>query len=204
MNVYKGKTLDNVLESIAEEKNVAVEDITYYVLEENAGFLGFGASVRVEAFTPKDVEDFIDNYLKNFFESLDMKVEREIELNKNNLDIKLNAENNGILIGKNGQSLQGLNTLLRQVVNSTFKRRFYVFVDINNYKQDRYQRLKGLARSVAKKVRRSKVDASLDPMPNDERRIIHQELSGMSKVRTKSEDSGRKRHLKIIYDENKE
>ena len=204
MNVYTGKTLDQVLASIAKEKDVALEEITYYVLEENTGFLGFGASVSVEAFTPKDVEDFVDAYLSKFFDALDMAVEKEIKLTKNNLNINLNAPNNGILIGKNGQSLQGLNTLIRQVVNSTFKRRFYVFVDINNYKEERYQRLRALARSVGKKVRRSKIDASLDPMPNDERRIIHQELTNMPKVLTKSEDSGRKRHLKIIYDENKE
>ena len=38
MNVYTGKTLDQVLASIAKEKDVALEEITYYVLEENTGF----------------------------------------------------------------------------------------------------------------------------------------------------------------------
>ncbi|HZJ86920.1 MAG TPA: R3H domain-containing nucleic acid-binding protein [Erysipelothrix sp.] len=204
MKVYTGKTLDDVLASIAQEKDVALEDITYYVKEEKAGFLGFGASVSVEAFTTKDVVEFVEDYLGNFFSALDMDVEIEVEQNKNSIDINLNASNNGILIGKNGQSLQGLNTLIRQVVNSTFKRRFFVFVDINNYKQNRYQKLRAMGRRVAKKVSRSKVDASLDPMPNDERRVIHQELSGMPNIRTKSEDSGRKRHLKIMYDPNKE
>lgn len=204
MNVYTGKTLEVVLASIAKEKNVAVEDITYYVIEESAGFLGFGASVSVEAFVSKDVEVFVQDYLNNFFNNLDLNVEVESELVKNKLNIKLNAENNGILIGKNGQTLQGLNTLIRQVVNSMFKRRFFVFVDINNYKQERYQRLRALARSVGKKVSRTKIDASLDPMPNDERRVIHQELTNMPHVKTISEDSGRKRHLKIIYDANKE
>ncbi len=204
MNVYTGKTLDNVLAAIAKEKDVAVEEITYYVIEESTGFLGFGASVSVEAFAPKDVTNFVEEYLGNFFLGLGLEVEISSELTRSNLNINLNADNNGILIGKNGQTLQGLNTLIRQVVNSKFKRRFYVFVDINNYKQERYQRLRALARSVAKKVKRTKIDASLDPMPNDERRVIHQELTNMPNVKTISEDTGRKRHLKIIYDANKE
>ncbi len=204
MKVYTGKTLDDVLASIAKEKDVALEDITYYVKEEKSGFLGFGSSVTVEAFTSKDVVEFVEDYLANFFAALEIDVEQEVKLEKNSLDIKLNASNNGILIGKNGQSLQGLNTLIRQVVNSTFKRRFFVFVDINNYKQDRYQKLRAMGRRVANKVKRSKIDASLDPMPNDERRVIHQELSNMPNIRTKSEDSGRRRHLKIMYDANKE
>lgn len=204
MNVYKGKTLESVLEDIAAKKNVDVSDITYYVLEENKGFLGFGASVEVEAFISEDVVNFIKDYLDNFFTGFDLEVSHEIDLNRNSLDVKLNSENNAILIGKNGQSLQGLNVLLRQVVNSTFKRRFFVTVDINNYKQNRYKKLRNLANHLAKKVQRSTIAVSLDPMPNDERRMIHQELSKMPKIKTVSEGSGRNRHLKIIYDENKE
>ena len=204
MKKYTGKTLDEVLSNIAAEKDVAVETITHFVLEEKSGFLGFGASVTVEAFVPSDVVLFVEDYLDNYFKGFDLDITREVEIINNNININLNSDNNGILIGKNGQTLQGFNVLLRQVVSSTFKRRFFVMVDINNYKKDRYKRLRALAKSIGRKVARTKVDASLDPMPNDERRVIHQELSKMPKVRTRSEDSGRNRHLKVIYDENKE
>lgn len=204
MKVYTGKNLETVLENIAKEKDVELAEITYYVIEEKQGFLGFGSSVSVEAFVPQDVVEFVDAYLSNFFEQIELDVEKEIKLNKNNLDVRLNSSNNGIIIGKNGRSLQGLNVLLRQVVNSNFKRRFFVKVDINDYKEDRYDKLRKLAHNLARKVKRSKVDVSLDPMPNDERRIIHQELSNVKNIITKSEDSGRNRHLKIMYDKNKE
>lgn len=204
MDVYTGKTLDDILDKVASEKNVDRQELTYYVTEEKTGFLGFGASVQAEVFAPSDVQAYIENYLSSFFDGLGQAVEVNVEVQKNNVNIGLNADNNAILIGKNGRSLQGLNTLMRQVVNSTFKRRFYVMVDINNYKQDRYQKLKSLARHVAKTVKRTKVDASLDPMPNDERRIIHKELTTISGIRTESEGQGRNRHLKIIYDATKE
>ena len=204
MNVYTGKTLDDILNKVAKEKNVERETLTYFITEEKQGFLGFGASVTAEVFAPSDVKDYIDDYLNAFFEGLGQDVEIETEVVKNNVNISLNAENNAILIGKNGRSLQGINTLLRQVINSTFKRRFYVMVDINNYKQDRYQKLKNIGRRVAKTVQRTKVAASLDPMPNDERRIIHKELSGMKNIRTESEGQGNNRHLKIFYEESKE
>ena len=41
-------------------------------------------------------------------------------------------------------------------------------------------------------------------MPNDERRIIHKELTDMPKIRTESEGSGNRRHIKIVYDDTKE
>ena len=204
MDVYTGKTLDDILDKVASDKNVDKHELTYYVTEEKPGFLGFGASVTAEVFAPADVKDYVTDYLKGFFDGLSQDVNVTVEVTRNNVNIDLNADNNAILIGKNGRSLQGLNTLMRQVVNSTFKRRFYVMVDINNYKKDRYQKLRNLATRVANTVRRTKVAASLDPMPNDERRIIHKELSKMDNIKTESEGKGRHRHLKIMYDENKE
>ena len=204
MDLYTGKTLDELLEKAATEKNVSVSELTYFVTEENKGFLGFGASVSAEVFADADVKVFVEDYLRNFFDGLGQEVEIDVTMHKNNVTVGLNASNNAILIGKNGRSLQGLNMLLRQVVNSTFKRRFFVSVDINNYKQDRYQKLRNLAKHIAKTVRRTKVSASLDPMPNDERRIIHKELTDMPNIRTESEGAGNRRHIKIVYDENKE
>ena len=42
VKVYTGKNLDDLLKSVAAEKGVAVEELTYTVKEEKAGFLGIG------------------------------------------------------------------------------------------------------------------------------------------------------------------
>jgi spoIIIJ-associated protein len=116
----------------------------------------------------------------------------------------LNAENNAILIGKNGQTLTAINTVVRAAVNSSFKRRFNVMVDINNYKVDRYDKVMQIASRVARTVQRTKISATLDPMPNDERKVVHQFLSEMKNIRTESEGEGINRRLKIIFDRNKD
>jgi len=115
----------------------------------------------------------------------------------------LDAENNAILIGKAGQTLQAINTVVRGAVNSHFKGKFNVLVDINNYKQDRYEKVKALADRVARSVLRSKTTATLDPLPNDERKVIHQYLSEMPHIKTESVGEGNQRRLKIVYDKNK-
>ena len=60
-----------------------------------------------------------------------------------------------------------------------------------------------MARRIAKTVQRTKVEAILDPLPNDERKVIHQYLGEMKNIRTESVGEGRDRRLKIIYDEHK-
>ncbi len=204
MKRYEGKTLDDILNNVAKIKNCDVGDLTYYVVEEKSGILGIGRQVIAEVYALSDVENFIDEYLNNFFKGLELEVEVEVKRHNDAFYVKLNAENNAMLIGKGGTTLQAVNKVVRAAANSEFKRRFYVMVDINNYKSERYEKLKGIAKRAAISVQRTKVEVSLDPMPNDERKIIHQYLGEMKNIRTISEGEGNSRHLKIVYDNKKE
>jgi spoIIIJ-associated protein len=203
MKSYSGKNLEDLLQSVAREKGVKVEDLTYFVTEEKTGFLGFGASVTAEIYALSDVRDFLKDYLDRFFKSLEQDVEVEVIQETDAFRIMLNAENNAILIGKNGQTLTSINTVVRAAVNSSFKRRFNVMIDINNYKVDRYDKVMQIAARVARTVQRTKISATLDPMPNDERKVVHQFLSEMKNIRTESEGEGINRRLRILFDRNK-
>lgn len=204
MKKYEGKTLDDVLNDVAKEKHCEVSELTYYILEEKAGVFGIGKQVIAEVYALSDVEEFIDNYLRNFFKGLEIDVEIDVNRRNDAFQIKINAENNAMLIGKNGSTLAALNTVVRAAANASFKRRFYVLIDINNYKSERYEKLKSMAKKIAYTVINSKTTATLDPMPNDERRIIHQHLTEMKNIKTVSEGEGNYRHLKIIYDGKKD
>ncbi len=204
MKSYSGKNLEDLLQSVAREKGVKVEDLTHFITEEKTGFLGFGASVTAEIYALSDVRDFLQEYLERFFKTLEQNVEVEVLQDSDTFKVMLNAENNAILIGKNGQTLTAINTVVRAAVNSSFKRRFNVMVDINNYKVERYDKVMQIAARVARTVQRSKISATLDPMPNDERKVIHQYLSEMKNIRTESEGEGINRRLKIIFDRTKD
>ncbi|MGB7595506.1 MAG: R3H domain-containing nucleic acid-binding protein [Erysipelotrichaceae bacterium] len=204
MKSYSGKNLEDLLQSVAKEKGVKVDELTYFVTEEKTGFLGFGASVTADVYALSDVRDFLKGYLERFFKTLEQDVEVDVQQDNDTFKIMLNAENNAILIGKNGQTLTAINTVVRAAVNSSFKRRFNVMVDINNYKVDRYDKVMQIASRVARTVQRTKISATLDPMPNDERKVVHQFLSEMKNIRTESEGEGINRRLKIIFDRNKD
>ncbi len=209
MKQYTGKTLEEVLDNIALEKKCSKEEITYTVVEEKKHLLGIGNSVTVEAFVPGDVKEFIFDYLGAYFTELNQGVSIEIiiEKQKESSDLYrviLDAENNAIIIGKNGQTLRAISNVLKAAVNATFKRRINIVVDVNHYKEDRYKKVKGIAHRVAKEVVKSHIDAELDPMPNDERKVIHQYLQDFKGVETVSIGEGNMRHLVIKYKEEKE
>ena len=207
MKQYNGRTLEEVLNSIAAEQGCKVQDITYNVIdEEKGGIFGIHKSVTVEAFTSKDVKEFIFEYLGAYFTELNQGVSIEIIVDHNRerenellYRVVLDAENNAIIIGKNGQTLRAISTVLKAAVNATFKKRINIVIDVNHYKEDRYKKIKAIARREAINVVKTHIDVALDPMPNDERKVIHQYLQDFKGVTTISEGEGVKRHLCIKY-----
>ena len=113
--------------------------------------------------------------------------------------MKIYSSNNSILIGKNGKTLQALNELTKIAVSNHFHRRFRILLDINGYKDNKYGKLRHIARKCAYEVQKTKTTYTFDPMPADERRAIHNACGGISHVKTESVGEGTHRQVKIIY-----
>ena len=146
MEKFTAKTLEDLLKKAAEAKGVSVEELVYFVTEEKSGFLGIGSSVTAEVYCMDDVTEFIFNYLGEFFTGIGVDIEIEIVREGDSFKVMLDAENNAILIGKNGQTLQSINAVVRAAANAEFKRRFRVLVDYRDrgfghveYYFDRYE-----------------------------------------------------------------
>lgn len=201
---YTEKTLEEALKSAARDKGVSVEELHYNVLEEKSGFLGVGRSVEIEAYCEKDVENFIISYIQQYFENAQLDGQVDIENDNGFYRITVNTSNNAILIGKAGKTLQAFNRLVKAAASAEFKKRVGLLIDVNGYKEDRYEKITKMAIRVAKDVRRTKIDATLDPMPADERKAIHNALANMEDITTQSTGEGATRRLQILYSPGKE
>lgn len=199
MKNYTGKTLDDLLATAAEEKGCAVEELKYFITEEKKGLLGLGSSVSADVYCLDDVKEFLFDYLGNFFVGIDQDLECAIEEKDGSFVVRLNTDNNAVLIGKMGKTLSAFNTVVRGAVNAEFRNRIDVLVDVNRYKEERYSKLAHIAKRTAKQVQRSHVDVELDPMPNDERKIIHKTLTNWHNIKTESLGDGSNRHVCIRY-----
>ena len=205
MQRFEAKSVDEALKQACNAKGVSLEDLKYYVIEEKPGGLfGIGSKGIIEAFTYNDVRQFIEEYITTYFNNINMPVEVLVNRDEDNVfKIIINAKNNAILIGKNGQTLEAIKTIVNAAANATFKCHIHMSVDVNGYKEERYEKLKQTVQRIAKTVVKTKVSARLGDLTSDERKIVHQHLSDMPHVRTESEGEGNNRRLKIIYVENK-
>lgn len=112
-----------------------------------------------------------------------------------NLNIKLDEPQ--ILIGQGGQTLFEIQRLLKTILNKKIKKIFYLNLDINDYKKQKVEYLKDLAKSVADQAILTKEEKTLMPMSSYERRIVHSELAQREDVVTESQGEGFDRHVVI-------
>lgn len=201
---FSGKTIEEALQSAAETKGVSQNQLHYTVIEEKAGFLGIGKQIDIEVYCEKDVEAFIKDYIQGYFDNAQLDGSVEIVNDKGFYRISVNTNNNAILIGKAGKSLQAFNRLVKVAASAEFKKKVGLLIDVNGYKEERYEKLCRMAVRVAKDVRRTKIDASLDPMTADERKAVHNALSELDNISTHSEGEGERRHINILYTPGKE
>lgn len=102
------------------------------------------------------------------------------------------------LIGRRGETLASLQYLVRLMVNQRIKRWRNIVVDVEQYKERRVNQLTQLAKRMADQVTSSGRAVSLEPMPANERRIVHLALRDHPTVYTQSSGEGDRRKVHIV------
>lgn len=99
----------------------------------------------------------------------------------------IKTDDANLLIGSAGEHLMALQYLARILFKKKYGLDIYFIVDVNNYKSDKEDKLKSLARSAALKVRRTKEPAVLYPMASYDRWVIHNFLAEENDLKTESQ-----------------
>ncbi|MCS6910562.1 MAG: KH domain-containing protein [Anaerolineales bacterium] len=112
------------------------------------------------------------------------------------LDVR--GDDLSVLIGRRGETLNALQHLTRQLVSKKLNKGLNVVIDVENYRQRRREQLRRMARRTAEQVVERRRPIALEPMPPDERRLIHLELRDHPHVRTESVGEEPKRQVTIF------
>ena len=194
-NNYTGKTLEEAINNAKIALQETENSLYIKELETKSGL--FNKKVEIEVIRRDDVITFIKDYLKNLIENMGLTANLEVKKREDNVTFTIFSDNNSILIGKNGRTLNSITTIVKQVVYKELGEYFNFTIDIGEYKKERENRLERLAKKVAREVAYSKVEAKLDPMNSYERRIIHTILADNKKVTTESEGEQPNRYVVI-------
>ena len=197
MKSFTGKTVEDALEAASKEMGVPAEDLIYSVSDKKKGI--FNKKLIVDVYDLSDIIKYAEDYVLGVTDSLGIEASVSSRLDDEIIRITIDSTHNPILIGKNGKTLLALNELTKLAVCNHFHKRFRILLDVNGYKDSKYDRLARIARKCAHEVQKTKATYTFDPMPADERRAIHNACSGMPHIRTESSGEGTHRSVHIIY-----
>ena len=112
--------------------------------------------------------------------------------------LDITGDDLGVLIGRRGQTLQDLQYITRLIVGREVQRWVNLVVDVEKYKLRREKSLRQLAQRMAERVAFGDQPVALEPMPPNERRIIHLALRDHPIVTTQSVGTGDQRRVTIV------
>ncbi len=183
--ISEAKTKEEALAKLLQENSLTEEQILYRSYEQKAGLLK-GTKTIIEAITIDDIQIEIKNFLKELLTKMGLEVSFESKLRDGVITIGMYSNNNPILIGKNGQTLKSLETIIKQIIHNEIGIYPYISLDVENYKSKQTSRIERLAKNVAREVGKTKVEVELENMNSYERRIVHNILSNHKYVYTES------------------
>ncbi len=137
-------------------------------------------------------------FLEGIFRAIGLSVTIEKMANEDRVLLNLHGDGLGILIGKRGRTLASLQYLTNLAAGKLYHHRYFVLLDVENYRIRREQTLTTLALRLADKAKRTGAPVALEPMDPAERRMIHLALQEDPEVMTESEGEGSYRHIVIL------
>lgn len=221
-----GKNVDDAVENALAELELERHEVTIEVISAGrAGLFGIGgeqARVRVTRGAapaaaapsirgvaadapPGDDVGYATETLQKLVQLMDLGAQVSarppetagdgVGLTKAVLDIR--GDDLGMLIGRRGGTMMSLQYLLNLMVSRKFKNDAPFAVDVDGYRQRREESLHSLALRMAERVRASGREVTLEPMPANERRIVHLALAEDESVSTSSVGEGEARKVVI-------
>lgn len=204
--------IKNEQEAKMEESKMSVEELTegrdsteVELVEKNEKSAQMEREIDKEEEIKREDQEAIDNvrqYLKDIILQMGISdVEVYTSRVNNNVKYDVETENAGLVIGRHGKVLNGLQTLAQNHMHQLAHSKINVRVDVEKYRERRRNTVEALAERTAEKVIKTNRRVKLDPMPAHERKQIHRYLNENPKVKTHSEGREPKRYL-VVEPEN--
>ncbi|WP_080927036.1 RNA-binding cell elongation regulator Jag/EloR [Ligilactobacillus ruminis] len=139
----------------------------------------------------------VGSYLAEVTKEMGVETKIEVTVERRDVFYNFSADQEGLLIGKHGKTLNSLQLLAQNYFDKLSFKRLNIILDVADYRQRRTETLKYLAKKVAYDAISQRRRMQLDPMPAYERKVIHSALADNLKVKTYSRGAEPRRYVVI-------
>lgn len=139
---------------------------------------------QISGTSPEEAYRQAERFIVDVAEGMGLKVEVETVHSKDHTTLHISGPELGLLIGRRGQTLDALQYLTNIIANRYSDSFLRVVLDAENFRERRKKTLEDLADRLAGRVIRTRKEVVLEPMPPQERKIIHSRLQNHPQVHT--------------------
>ncbi len=158
---------------------------------------------REVAEASEDDAEKLVKMLQGLMDAADFQIDvKPSGINGRYVNINLDGNDVGFLIGRRGETLNALQYFMNVVAARQLQNGVRVVLEGDNYREKRADFLTKMAQDIAAQVRDRGEEAVLDALPAFERRVIHQALVDYEGVATYSEGEEPGRRVVIAPAEN--
>ena len=194
----EGKIKEEILNKYLSENNLEEKDIFYTESEIKGGLLK-SKKVELEIVSKKDIINFIKEFIENLSKNMGITINSEVRENEGIYNVLLVTDNNPIIIGKDGRTIDAIQLLIRQALTTQVGKNIKVIVDASDYRNNKQKNFEREIKKIAKEVLKTRVEAKLDPMNSYNRRIVHSLLADYENIETESFGETPNRYVVIRY-----
>lgn len=147
--------------------------------------------------------EMVRGFLEGLADAFDLDGEVSVtEVDDDTVEVTLDGDDLGLMIGPKGQTLQAIQELSRASVQRAADGPLEgrVRIDIGAYREKRREALGRFATQQAREVLDTGVELALEPMNAADRKVVHDTVNEIAGVRTLSEGEDARRRVVILPD----
>lgn len=142
--------------------------------------------------------DLAKKLMTGLLERVGVKAEVEAVLKEGDVYLDIKGDQEGILIGRHGRTLDSFQFLINRMANKHLETPVRIILDINDYRKRKAENLKKMAKRIGEKVKSKGSPLTIGPFDAHDRRLIHIALEKDPAVRTESLGEGKLKKITII------
>lgn len=190
----EARSVEEAIQLGLAQLDVKEDEVDVEVLKKG-GLLG---KAKVRLTVKSTPADGVYDYIAGLIERMGMECDVEVKEIEGGFAANINGKDSAAVIGYRGEVLDAIQYLSTIFVNQQDKSYTKMQVDVEGYRGRRADTLRALAIRMANRAVNEGVQVDLEPMNNQDRRIIHEALSGDERVTTCSQGDEPNRYISIV------
>lgn len=193
---FEGKSTEEAIENACAHFQVSPEQLEIEIVSVGSpGIFGLGGrKAKIRAALLEESEELLltsaKEILETFLERMQEKASVGVHQEDDRISLRIETDDAGLLIGKQGQTLDALQYLVTKMLAKRSRRKVRITIDVEAYRARHSEALAHLAQKYGEKVKKSGRPIILSPMNPYDRRIVHMALQDDKDLKTVSRGEG--------------